>query len=163
MIIFAFAFSVLMGVGSLAFAYNQAGYEIFARWLVAFGILWLVTIWQRWSWVSSIGIFVLVAMAGYGLWIDLSPGWMLTATLGGLFAWDLTEFMRRLRVAPKSEDLPGLERRHLARLTIVALIGVGLASIAMLVRLEFSFEWVVLLTLIAALGITQLVSWLRRS
>ena len=32
----------------------------------------------------------------------------------------------------------------------------------MLVRLEFTFEWVVLLTLIAALGVTQLVSWLRR-
>ena len=151
-----------MGVGSLAFAYNNAGVEIFARWLLVFGGLWLFAVWRRWSWTSSVGIFVLVGLAGYGLWINLSPGWMITGTLGGLFAWDLTEFMRCLWVAPRSEDLPGLERRHLARLTIVALIGMGLASIAMLVRLEFTFEWVVLLTLIAALGITQLVSWLRR-
>jgi hypothetical protein len=75
----------------------------------------------------------------------------------------LTEFMRRLRFAARTDDLRSLERRHLARVTIVVLIGVALASIAMLVRLEFTFEWVVLLTLIAALGVTQLVAWLRRS
>jgi hypothetical protein len=95
------------------------------------------------------------------LWIELSPGWMVTGALGALLAWDLTDFMRRLRYAPLMEDLRALERRHLARLTIVTLIGVALASVAMLVRLEFTFEWIMLLTLVAVLGITQLVSWLR--
>jgi len=42
------------------------------------------------------------------------------------------------------------------------LIGLLLASIAMLVRLEFTLEWMMLLALIGALGVTQLVSWLRR-
>ena len=162
MTIFAFVLSVLMGAGSLAFAYNIAGYQMLARYLLVFGGLWLFAIWQHWRWFSSIGIFILVALAGFGLWIELSPGWMIAGALGGLLAWDLTEFMRRLRFAARTDDLPGLERRHLARLTIVALIGVTLASIAMLVRLEFTFEWVVLLTLIAALGVTQLVAWLRR-
>jgi hypothetical protein len=60
------------------------------------------------------------------------------------------------------DDLRALERRHLTRLTIVTVIGVLLASIAMLVRLEFTFEWVMLLTLVGVLGVTQLVSWLRR-
>jgi hypothetical protein len=31
----------------------------------------------------------------------------------------------------------------------------------MLVRMEFTFEWLMLLTLVAVLGVTQLVSWLR--
>lgn len=162
MTIFAFAFSVLMGVGSLAFAYNNAGHEMIARLLLGLGGLWLFTAWRRWTWLSSLGILILVGLAGYGLWNELSPGWMISGALGGLLAWDLSEFMRRLRFAARTDDLRGLEQRHLARLTIVALAGVLLASIAMLVRLEFTFEWVVLLTLIAALGITQLVSWLRR-
>jgi hypothetical protein len=97
------------------------------------------------------------------LWIELSSAWMLSGTLGALLAWDLTEFMRRLRFAPLRDDLRALERRHLARLTIVTVVGLALASIPMLVRLEFTFEWIMLLTLVAALGVTQLVAWLRRS
>jgi len=91
-----------------------------------------------------------------------------SGALGGLMAWDLTDFMRRLRFAagqgtPKQYDeLKSLERRHLARLTVIALAGLLLASMAMLVRLEFTFEWVVLLTLVTVLGVTQLVAWLRR-
>jgi hypothetical protein len=162
MTFFTFVLSVLIGVGSLAFAYHNAGYETLARWLLIFGGLWLFAIWRRWRWFSSIGIFVLVALAGYGLWNEFSPGWMIAGALGGLFAWDLTGFMHRLRFAARTDDLRGLERRHLVRLTIVALAGVLLASIAMLIRLEFTFEWLFLFTLIAALGIAQLVSWLRR-
>jgi hypothetical protein len=162
MTIFALTLSILIGVGSLAFAYYNAGYEIFTRWLLIFGGLWLFAIWQRWRWFSSIGIFVLVSLAGYGLWNELSPAWMLTGALGGLFAWDLTDFLRRLRFATKTDDRRGLQRRHLTRLLIVALIGVTLFSIATLLRLEFTFEGAVLLTLIAAFGVTQLVAWLRR-
>ena len=162
MILFAFLFSVLMSASSLAYAYNTVGFVMLARYALVFGALWLYAGWKRWTWFSAIGLLLSLALAGYGLWIELSPGWMISGALGGLLAWDLTEFMRRLRFAARTDDLRGLERRHLARVTIVALIGVALASIPMLVRLEFTFEWVVLLTLIAALGVTQLVAWLRR-
>ena len=74
MTILAFVLSVFVGVGSLAFAYNDAGYQMLARYLLVFGGLWLFAIWQRWRWFSSIGIFILVALAGFGLWNELSPG-----------------------------------------------------------------------------------------
>jgi hypothetical protein len=159
---FAFVIGVLMGVGSLSYAYAGRGFEQVARVLLVLGVVWLFTGRQRWVWFSTIALVILVALAGFGVWIQLSPGWMIAGSLGGLVAWDLTEFMRRLRFAPLRDDVRDLERRHLTRLTIVVLIGTVLASIAMLVRLEFTFEWIVLLTLVAALGITQLVSWLRR-
>ncbi|MBN1454457.1 MAG: hypothetical protein JW963_25795 [Anaerolineales bacterium] len=162
MTLFAFVFSVLMSTGSLAYAYNAAGFGMLARYVMVFAALWLFAGYKRWTWFSAIALLLSVALAGFGLWIELSPGWMISGALGGLLAWDLTEFMRRLRFAARTDDLRDLERRHLARVTIVALIGVALASIPMLVRLEFTFEWVVLLTLIATLGITQLVAWLRR-
>jgi hypothetical protein len=158
-----FIFSVLMSVGSLAYVYNNAGLVVLAHYILAFGVPWLFAGWKRWTWFSAIALLFSVALAAFGLWIDLSPGWMISGALGGLLAWDLTEFMRRLRFAARTEDLRDLERRHLSRVAIVALIGVALASIPMLVRLEFSFEWVVLLTLIAAFGVTQLVAWLRRN
>ena len=159
---FAFVTSVLMGIGSLYFAYAGEGFGLVARGLLFLGALWLVAGRQRWVWFSTGALLISVSLAGFGLWIDLSPGWMISGALGALLAWDLTDFMRRLRFAPLMDDLRALERRHLTRLTIVTVAGVLLASIAMLVRLEFTFEWIMLLTLVAVLGVTQLVSWLRR-
>lgn len=159
---FAFVTSVLMGVGSLSYVYAGKGFDLVARGLLILGALWLFAGRQRWVWFSTIALVILVSLAAVGLWIDLSTGWLITGALGALLAWDLTDFMRRLRFAPLMDDLRALERRHLTRLTIVTVVGVFLASIAMLVRVEFTFEWIMLLTLIAVLGVTQLVSWLRR-
>jgi len=159
---FAFVISVLMGVGSLSFAYAGEGFDLVARGLLVLGALWLFAGKQRWVWFSTIALLISVSLAGFGLWIELSSGWMISGALGALLAWDLTDFMRRLRFAPLMDDLRALERRHLTRLTIVTVVGVLLASIAMLVRVEFTFEWIMLLTLVAVLGVTQLVSWLRR-
>jgi hypothetical protein len=157
---FVFVISVLMGVGSLAYAY--AVVVPLSRGLLILGVIWLFAGRRCWTWFSTIMLLLLVTLAGIGLWFGLSPGWMISGALGGLMAWDLTDFMRRLRFAPLMEDTRELERRHLTRLTIVALAGVFLASIAILVRLEFTFEWVMLLTLVAVLGVTQVVAWLRR-
>ena len=159
---FAFIISVLMGVGSLAYAYSSIGFDIVAQILIAFGVFWLYAGWRRWTWFSTIGILLSVSLAGFGLYIELSPGWMIAGALGGLMAWDLSDFMRRIYFAPDSADLPAMQRRHLARLTIVATIGVALSSISMAVRLEFTLESMMLLALVAVLGVTQLVGWLRR-
>jgi hypothetical protein len=160
---FAFVVSVLMGMGSLAYVYAGTGLAPFVRWFLILGALWLFAGRKCWTWFSTMLLLLLVTLAGIGLWFGLSPGWMISGALGGLMAWDLTDFMRRLRFAPLMDDTRELERRHLTRLTIVALVGVSLASIAIFVRLEFTFAWGVVLTLVAVLGITQLVAWLRRS
>jgi hypothetical protein len=162
MTLFAFVIGVLMGVGSLSFAYSGAGFYLLGRGLLVFGVLWLIAGRQRWGWFSTGALLISVSLAGFGLWINLSPGWMITGALGALIAWDLTDFMRRLRLAPLLDDIQALERLHLTRLTIVMVVGALLASIAMLVRLEFTFEWIMLLTLVAVLGVSQLVAWLRR-
>ena len=162
MIWFAFLISILAGLGSLAWSYENAGQSPVALILLSFGVVWIYAVWRRWIWISIIGIFLTLGLAAYGLWIDLSTGWMVAGALGGLMAWDLAEFMRRLHNAPKTDELRGLQRRHLARLTIVAALGLLLSSISMLVRLEFTFEWMVLLTLIAILGISQMIAWLRK-
>jgi len=159
---FAFVIAVLMSIGSLVYAYAGVGFDGLVRVLLVLGVLWLFAGWKRWTWFSTIAILLSVALAGFGLWIALSPGWMIAGALGGLLAWDLTDFMRRLRFAPLTDDVRALERRHLTRVTIVAIIGVLLASIAMLVRLEFTLEWMMLLALVVVLGVTQLVAWLRR-
>ena len=159
---FAFVVSVLIGVGSLVYAYAGTGLDNVVRGLLILGVLWLFAGRKRWTWFSVIAILLIVALAGFGLWIALSPGWMIAGALGGLLAWDLSDFMRRLQFVHFTDDKRGLERRHLTRVTIVALLGMALATIAILVRLEFSLGWMMLLALVGVLGVTQLVSWLRR-
>jgi len=159
---FVFVVSVIVGVGSLVYAYADIGLDIVVRGLLILGVFWLFAGWKRWTWFSVIAILLVVALAGFGLWIALSPGWMIAGALGGLLAWDLSDFMRRLQFVHFTDDKRGLERRHLTRVTIVALLGMALATIAILVRLEFSLEWMILLALVGVLGVTQLVSWLRR-
>jgi len=56
----------------------------------------------------------------------------------------------------------GIERRHLARVSLLSLVGMALASITMLLRVQFTFEWSVLLVIVALLGLGQLVGWFRR-
>jgi hypothetical protein len=162
MIWFAFFLSLVMGIGSLAWTYAQIGQVPLALFLLLFGFAWLYACWKNWNWFSTAGIFLTLGLAAYGLWIDLSAGWMFAGALGGLMAWDLADFICRIHAIPESDAVQGLRKRHLARLTIVAIVGLTLASIAMLVRLEFSFEWLALLTLMAILGISQMIGWLRK-
>ncbi len=151
-----------MGVGSLAWGYSLIGLNGFTVWMLVFGAFWLFAGWQRWPWFSAIGLLLTVAAAAFGLWYGFSTGWMLAGAIGGLLAWDLSDFRRRSRYALDISDKDELERRHLARVTIVALLGLGLASVSMVVRLEITFEWIMLLTVVAVFGIIQLVNWLLK-
>ncbi|OGO39563.1 MAG: hypothetical protein A2Z03_09495 [Chloroflexi bacterium RBG_16_56_8] len=163
MTLVALIITIILSTGSLAWGYAQAGLDGLARWILIFGALWLIGLWRRLAWFSSWGLLAAVFTAGLGLWLEVSPGWLLAGSLFALLAWDLTEFRHRLSLAYFDDDLAGLERRHLLRLSLFALGGLTLASIAMIARLQFTFEWAVLLALVSALAITQLVRWLRNS
>ena len=154
--------SILVGAGSLAYDFYAQGHVSLARWILLIGILWLVAEIRRLRWLASIGLPVCVAVAGLGLWMDLSLSWMLAGALGALIAWDLADFMRRVEHASPEDDVPALTRRHLLRLTIITAVGLVLALIGMITRLEFSFEWTAFLALLAALGVTQLVGWMKK-
>lgn len=163
----AFVVSVVLGSGSLAFAFAQAGFLQVARWLLFLGAAWLLAEWRRWTWFSSLGFLALLVLAAFGLWIELPPPWIFAGALGGMFAWDLSNFMLRLRLAlakglpGQYEELKSLERPHLARLAGVALTGGLVAGLFMLVHLAFSFAWVVLLAFLMAFGMAGVIIWLR--
>ncbi|MBI3739290.1 MAG: hypothetical protein HY258_09625, partial [Chloroflexi bacterium] len=76
--------------------------------------------------------------------------------------WDLTDFRYRLRFAASDEERRTVETRHLRRISLLAMVGFGLASLAMIVKFQFNFEWALLLTIVSALGIIQLVNWFRK-
>ena len=162
MTVIALVSSIMISIGSLAWGYAGAGFDIFARWVLIFGAVWLFTQWRGWGWFSSLGLFFVVLIAAFGLWFGLIPGWMFSGAIFALFAWDMADFRRRMRAIAVDDDARGMERRHVARISLLCLAGLFLASIAMLLRLQFTFEWGALLVIVILLGLSQLAGWFRR-
>ncbi len=159
----ALLLSIVLGSGSLAWGYWQVGLPEFARWIALFGLLWLVAVWRRWRWFGLIGLVFSFAAAALGLWfLNFTPGWMFGGAIGGLLAWDLMYFRERLRFVASDEERRAIETRHLVRVSVLSLIGFLLASLAMAIKLEFNFQWAILLALVAVLGVIQVLTWFRK-
>jgi hypothetical protein len=159
----AFVLSVILGTGSLAVGFYQAGLFDPARWLIWMSIVWILAHWRKVYWISSLAFVLTLIGAAYGVWHEFRIMWMLLGALGGLLAWDLSDFAVRLSYASPRDDVSGMERRHLERAGIVALLGFGLAWLSVVIRIErLPFEVAAGLVLLAALGLTRLVLGLRR-
>jgi hypothetical protein len=159
----ALLLSIVVGSGSLTWGYLHVGLPDLARWMAGFGVLWLVAVWQRWRWFATVGLVFSFAAAAVGLWIlNFAPGWMFAGAIGGLLAWDLTYFRERLHFVASDEERWGMESRHLVRVAALALIGFLLASVAMAIKFQFSFQWAILLAVVAILGVIQLITWFRK-
>ena len=160
MILLPLYVSLLVGVASLVTGYGTVHAE-WTRWMLVFGVAWAFAQSQRWRWFASIGLFAALIAAGYGLWINLSTGWMLAGALGARFAWDLSGFEHRLR-ASHPEDASDLVERHLIRLGALASAGLAFSLVGMRLRWQVSLEWTGYAAILSALGIAFLVERLRR-
>ncbi|MCC6259752.1 MAG: hypothetical protein IT311_02725 [Anaerolineales bacterium] len=154
--------SVILSAGSLAWGYAQAGWETSAGWILFIGAVWLISIWQEWRWFSSVALLASVLCSAFGLVLGFEFSWLLAGSLFALCAWDLTDFRRRLRLSAKDEDSYGLERRHLARLSLLTLAGLLLVSLALYTQVQFTFEWGVFLVAVTLIGLTQVTGWFRK-
>jgi len=160
----ALILSVLLGTASLAMGYSQAGAADYSHWLLIFAAIWLIAHFRKWYWFSSIALLIVISAAAYGVWHEFPTVWMLLGALGGLLAWDLSDFARRLSYAAPMDDTRSMERRHLERVGIVAALGFGLALLSIFIHIQrLAFEVAVGLVLLAALGLTRLVIGLRRN
>ena len=154
--------SILIGIGSLAWGYSQIGLDAVMRWIIILGVLWLVTAWNGVRWFSSFALALVILASAFGLWFRFAPGWMFSGGIFSLVAWDLVRFRQRLIFLPAREDKRGMERRHLARLSLLSLIGMFIACITMFLRGAFTNEWGALLLIVTVLDLVQLIVWLRK-
>lgn len=162
MITFALLSSIILSVGSFAWGYIQAGFDGPARWIIACGVLWLLAMWQKWRWVSGLAVLVALVLALIGLWFNFIAGWMFSGAIFALFAWDMTEFQGKMIFMPMREDIKGMERRHLARISFLALVGMLIASYFMFRREQLTFDWGMMNLTVVVLGLLQLIAWVRR-
>jgi len=163
MTLVAMVLSIIVGIVSLAYGYSQVGYAEPALWIALLGIVWVFAQWRRIYWFSSVAFFLMIFAAGFGVWHEFPSVWMLIGALGGLLGWDLSDFAMRLRYSAPTDDVQSMERSHLGRVGIVALLGLGLAYLSVVIHVRrLAFEVAVGLTLLAALGLARLVLRLRK-
>jgi hypothetical protein len=155
--------SIILGGASLAWGYAGVALAPLSRWIMAFTVIWLVAAWRRWRWFAYVGLTFNFLSAALGLWfLNFPPGWMFAGAILGLMAWDLTDFQYRERFAASEEEKSVAETRHLQRISVLALLGFLLASVAMGLKLQFNFEWAALFVVVTALSLMQIIRWFRR-
>ena len=143
------------------------GYAVGGTWkvlpiLLAMGALWWIGQRRRWNFLASVALVGFVVAGALGLWVGLPAGWMLVGMVAALSAWDLDHFARRLRGVERVEMRLALERFHILRLVSVDGLGLLLAGVALAVQYKFSFDVALVLGLVAVLGLSQMISYLRR-
>ena len=146
----------------LAVGYAVGGEWTFSLILLAVGVLWWLGQGRDWNGLASVVLMGFVVAAAIGLWRGLPAGWMLVGVVAALSAWDLDHFARRLSSVERVEMRPALEQRHLRRLAMVDSLGLLLAGVALVVRYKFSFGVALVLGLVAVLGLSQMMGYLRR-
>ena len=146
----------------LAMGYAVGGARTFSPILLAMGALWWIGQRRRWNFLASVALVGFVVAAAMGLWMGLPAGWMLVGVVAALSAWDLDHFARRLRGVERVEMRLALERFHILRLVSVDSLGLLLAWVALAVQYKLSFDVALVLGLVAVLGLSQMVSYLRR-
>jgi len=158
MTLIAMTLSIILGTFSLAYGYSQAGAIDLARLCALMGIIWLVARWRKLYWFSAFGLFLTLVAAAYGVWHNFTTLWMLLGALGGLLGWDLSDFALHLNYAAPTDDVQGMERRHLERVGVVALLGIGIALLSVFIHVtRLALEVAVGLIVLTVLVLMQFV------
>jgi hypothetical protein len=153
----------LIGIVSLAlaFGWTQAGFWPVGLSLLVMAPLWLVAVKRKIDWASALILVALTVLSVIGTNLGLAFFYALTGVLGGLAAWDLEHFSRRLNAAAAEDDPAALERRHLLQLAFVLLGSAGCAALSLEAEVKFNFNREVALVLVSIGGIGALIHWLR--
>ncbi|GAB4468295.1 MAG: hypothetical protein Kow00124_02410 [Anaerolineae bacterium] len=154
---------IVMAVAALAVGYASAvGAAAWLALIAAVGAAWLVGIGLRQDWASPAALLITAGLAANGITTDLPPGWMVTAMILAVSAWNADNFHRRIDGLPLS-DRPALLRAFLIRLGAVAVLSGILAALTLGLELRLSFLAALILAALLVGALSRLVAALRRA
>jgi hypothetical protein len=156
----ACAIAATLAVG-FGYALDGQIYTAFAFALL--GAFWCEALLRDWRWSAPFMLLLFISGALFGVASGFSPFIMLLGVVAALAAWDLDGLLQRFSQVKPQARQPGLERRHLQRLAVVAGVGLLLGSVALIIQVQLSFILAAVLVLVVIIGISQVVQYLRRS
>lgn len=137
-----------------------------ASWLavavaVSFGILCGIGLIRDQDWCATLFLWWCAVWSAIGVLNGLSAWWLLVSLCAALVIWDLARFEKRIDVLVNRQLALQLEKDHLLKLGIVLIAGLGLALLALFIRVQLNFTLELLLVIALLLGLGQLVRSLR--
>lgn len=126
------------------------------------GLGWLAAQIRGAAGVSGVVMYIFLIGAAV-LSFGPLPGWMGVAiAVAALGAWDLDHFLQRLRSVDRVDYETGVGRDHLRRLATVEALGLAAGIAAQAFRLRLPFWWEALLVVLAVLGISKVIGFVRQ-
>jgi hypothetical protein len=152
-----------IGVGTAGLIVGEAwsGWWFGALLWLACGGLWAYGQWRAWANLAPLGFVIYTLGAVLGLWLRQPPLLLLLVVTAALSAWDLDHFARHISNAGRVEQAEKIELQHLRRLLVIDGIALLLAGGALLVRAHFRFSVIFWLGLLAFLGLSQVLKFLK--
>lgn len=104
--------------------------------------------------------FVIAAAIGMLSGLPALP--LLVAVLASLAYWDLEGFNQRLSRVDPSDATRSLEKSHLRRLILALSLGLVVSLMALLIRIDLSMVWAILLGLVIVISLRLGIGALQR-
>lgn len=154
--------SVLSGAGLVAATFSINGMPVIFISLGVFYTLWLIAFFRRWGWAQDAGFFLVIGVTALGLLMGHSAIVLFTGAFLSLVGWDLAAFSKRLEATTSVADKVLLLKHHFIRLGLCTATGMGLIALVLNLQFKIAFGWMVLFSLLAALGLGRLISRLLK-
>ncbi len=153
---------LLLATAALAAGYAVIDHHVIALMFVLAGALWFAAQQRAAYGLGEIMLFIFGASGALGF-LFVVPGWLIpVAVVAALGAWDLAHFLQRLGAVEQVAYDTGLGRAHLRRLAIVEGAALALSLLALVIQARVSTWWEILLALLAVIGVSRLVSYIRQ-
>ncbi len=157
-----FVTHLVVAVAALAVGLALSGLLVVALFVVFVSSFWFFSQQRGVHGLETLFLFGFILAAVSGFWTHAPSFLMLFSTVAALGAWDLDQFLQRLNSVKRVEMETGLGSAHLRRLMLVEVIGVLVGSVALSARIQLDFWVAGILVLIAVIGLSRLVAYLRR-
>jgi hypothetical protein len=147
---------------ALVIGYAIGGLWIWTLPILCAAILWLLGERRGLKWVASVEFPLFVGFTVVGIWQELPFGLMLLGMIAALAAWDMDNFQQRMQDVKRVDQREDLERKYLQRFLVIEASGAILAFTAVSLTVTFSFGSALLLGLLAVVGLSRTIRFLRR-
>ncbi len=130
--------------------------------IVLLAVFWLAGEGRGWRWASSLSLLFYALTAMGAIWLGTLPVLAILGLVTAVMAWDMSSFNRLLDGMNRvyKEDL--IIQQYRRRLVSVAALGVVIAVLATTIQISFNFVTALVLGLVAIVGFSVAVSFLRR-
>ena len=137
------------------------------RWIgvpavVAVAAMWGWAIYRQTVWLNTIAFVLLLLLTAILLFLGVGAIWGILAATTAVGTWNLVHFYDQLAQAPYTVGERQMVTLYHRRLLLVAVASAAIAIMATTVRLQFGFTVALTLSLLAILGFSGAIAFLRR-